>query len=56
MHLIQDHGIKLASGDAKTVDKYGEGGQVSDGGDEGLHQTERGVTLDRQVLEAGEEF
>ena len=56
MHLVQNHCIKLASGDAEAVDKDGEGGEVGDGTDEGLHQAERGVPLDSQVPQAGEKL
>ena len=56
MHLVQNHCVELAGGDAEAVDKDGEGGKVGDGGDEGLHQAERGVPLDCQVLQAGKEL
>lgn len=56
MHLVQNHGIKLASGYAEAVNKDGEGGEVGDGGDEGFHQAERGVPLDGQALQAGKEL
>ena len=56
MHLVQNHGVKLASGNTEAVDKDGEGGEVGDGGDEGLHQAERGVPLDGQVPQAREEL
>ena len=56
MHLVQNHCIKLASGNAEAMDKDGEGGEVGDGRDEGFHQAERGVPLDGQVPQAREEL
>ena len=56
MHLVQNHCIKLASGNAEAVNEDGECGKVGDGGDEGFHQAERGIPLDGQALQAGEKL
>ena len=55
-HLVQNHCIKLARRNAEAVDKDREGGEVCDGGDEGLHQAKGGVPLDGQAFEAGEKI
>ena len=56
LHLVENHCVKLAGGNAEAVDKDGKGGKVGDGGDEGLHQAERGVPFDGQVPQAGEKL